>query len=136
MIATIQHNEANAAQAEKEFAAKRHEILSSHIADMADEAHHRVATTVKKLKRMSSDRDASQHENVELRKTVETHGARWRSSRASCTAWRQTWPALTGAVQPPRHVLVRERWPPAWRRARGLLHASLPQHFRSSGGLI
>jgi hypothetical protein len=39
-------------------------------------AHHRVATTVKKLKRMSSDRDASQHEKVELRKTVEKHGAR------------------------------------------------------------
>ncbi len=49
----------DAAQAEKELAAKRHEILSSHIADMADEARHRVANTVKKLKRMSSDRSCA-----------------------------------------------------------------------------
>ncbi len=83
MITTIQHNEANAAQAEQARAAKRHEIQSSHIAAKADEAHRRVATTVQKLKRMSSDRDASQQENVELRqenvelrKTVELQGAR------------------------------------------------------------
>jgi hypothetical protein len=69
VIATIQHNEANAAQAEGALAAKRREIQLSHITAKADEAHRRAATTLRKLKRMSSHRD-------EVRKTVELQGAR------------------------------------------------------------
>ncbi len=76
MIATITHNVANAAQTAQALAAKRHEIQCSHIAAKADKAHRRVTTAVQKLKRMSSDRDASQEKNVELRKTVELQGVR------------------------------------------------------------
>ena len=59
-------------------------------------------STVKKLKRINSDQDASQQVNVEQRqkdvqrrKTVECKKRGWSSLRASCTARRQTWPAPT-----------------------------------------
>jgi hypothetical protein len=42
---------------------------------------------------------------------------------------------LSGQMQPPRRVLMRGRRPPAWRRARGLLLAAVPEQLGTTDEL-